>query len=299
VIAEKILSIFVIMAVGFVAKKVRAVDAPFLRGLSSFMMNIALPFALIAGLDRSIPKSVLPELGMMALWSIAIYAVEIVFATFAYRNFPDHQRRILSFVTVFTNCAFMGLPVAQSIAGARGLMFASIYNLAYGVLIYTYGVSLFQDKSSPGQWKKVILNPGILATFIGLGLWFLPFALPAFLLDSIGLMGKLQTPLAMFVVGANIADIPIEKALFGRALLLSVAVRLLILPLAVLGVIRLTGATGTAPQTALILTSMPAAAQSVIISEQMGGDSTFASEVVLATTVLSIVTIPIFASLVG
>jgi len=299
VIIEKILSIFVIMALGFIARKVKAVDATFLRGLSAFMVNIALPFALIAGLDRSIPKSVLPELGMMALWSLAIYGFEIAFATFAYRRFPDNQRRILSFVTVFANCAFMGLLVAQSIAGARGVMFASIYNLAYGALIYTYGISLFQDKVGPGQWKKVILNPGILATFIGLGLWFLPFALPSFILDSIGLMGKLQTPLAMFIVGANIAVIPINKALFGKAIFLSIAVRLLVMPLAVLGVIKLTGATGTAPQTALILTSMPAAAQSVILAEQMGGDSTFASEVVLATTLLSIVTIPIFAGFVA
>jgi predicted permease len=299
VIIEKILSIFVIMAVGFVAKKIRAVDAPFLRGLSAFMMNIALPFALLASLDRSIPKSVLPELGRMALWSMAIYAVEIAFATIAYRHFPEHQRKVLSFITVFSNCAFMGLPVAQSVAGARGLMFASIYNLLYGVLIYTYGVSLFQEKAEPGQWKKVILNPGIIATILGIVLWFLPFALPSFLLESIGLMGKLQTPLAMFIVGANIADIPIEKALFGKAMVLSVAVRLVVMPLAVYGVIRMTGAQGTAPQIALILTAMPAAAQSVIMAEQQGGDSTFASEVVLATTVLSIVTIPLFASLVA
>jgi len=299
VIIEKILSIFIIMAVGFVAKKIRAVDASFLRGLSAFMMNIALPFALLASLDRSIPKSVLPELGRMALWSMAIYAVEIAFATIAYRHFPEHQRKVLSFITVFSNCAFMGLPVAQSVAGARGLMFASIYNLLYGVLIYTYGVSLFQEKAEPGQWKKVILNPGIIATILGIVLWFLPFALPSFLLESIGLMGKLQTPLAMFIVGANIADIPIEKALFGKAMVLSVAVRLVVMPLAVYGVIRMTGAQGTAPQIALILTAMPAAAQSVIMAEQQGGDSTFASEVVLATTVLSIVTIPLFASLVA
>jgi len=299
VIIEKILSIFIIMAVGFVAKKIRAVDASFLRGLSAFMMNIALPFALLASLDRSIPKSVLPELGRMALWSMAIYAAEIAFATIAYRHFPEHQRKVLSFITVFSNCAFMGLPVAQSVAGARGLMFASIYNLLYGVLIYTYGVSLFQEKAEPGQWKKVILNPGIIATILGIVLWFLPFALPSFLLESIGLMGKLQTPLAMFIVGANIADIPIEKALFGKAMVLSVAVRLVVMPLAVYGVIRMTGAQGTAPQIALILTAMPAAAQSVIMAEQQGGDSTFASEVVLATTVLSIVTIPLFASLVA
>ena len=299
VILEKILSIFVIIAIGFAAKKVKAVDAAFLRGLSAFMMNIALPFAFIASLDRSIPKSVLPELGMMALWSIAIHGAAIGFASIAYRRFPEGQRKILSFITVFTNCAFMGLPVAQSVAGTKGIMFASIYNLMYGILIYTYGVSLFQEKSDPDKWRKVLLNPGIVAIFIGIVLWFLPFALPSFMLESMSLMAKLQTPLAMFVVGANIANIRIGKILAGKALLTAMGVRLLGIPLAVYAVIRLTGSSGLAPEIALLMTAMPAGAQTVVIAEKMGGDSAFASEIVFATTIASIVTIPFFAGLVA
>lgn len=298
-VLEKILSIFVIIAIGFIAKKLKVVDASFLRGLSAFMMNIALPFAFLASLDRSIPKSVLPELGIMALWSIAIHVAAIGFATFAYRRFPENKRKILSFITVFTNCAFMGLPVAQSVAGTKGVMFASIYNLMYGILIYTYGVSLFQEKADPDRWKTVLFNPGIVAIAIGIILWFLPFSLPSFLLESMSLMAKLQTPLAMFVVGANIANISIERILPEKALVTAIMVRLLVIPLAVYGVIKLTGSTGIAPEIALLMTAMPAGAQTVVIAEKMNGDSAFASEVVFATTVLSIFTIPVFAGLVA
>lgn len=298
-VLEKIASIFVIMAIGFIAKKVKAVDGPFLRGLSAFMMNIALPFAFIASLDRSIPRSVLPELGIMALWSFGIHAVEIGFAALAYRSFPTNQRKVLSFATVFTNCAFMGLPIAQSVGGARGLMFASIYNVAYTVLLYTYGISLFQSKAEPGRWKEVVFNPGIIAIVIGLVLWLLPFSLPGFLLDSIGLMAKLQTPLAMFIVGANIANIKLDRISSWKALLSIVVVRLLAMPLAVYALMAATGLRGMAPGIALLLTAMPAGAQTVVIAEKMDGDSTFASEVVFVTTVLSIVSIPLFAGLVA
>jgi predicted permease len=298
-VLEKIASIFVIMAVGFIAKKVRAVDGPFLRSLSAFMVNIALPFAFIASLDRSIPRSVLPELGGMALWAFGIHAAEIGFATLAYRSFPEHQRKVLSFATVFTNCAFMGLPIAQSVGGAKGLMFASIYNVAYGVLVYTYGISLFQDKAEPGRWKNVVFNPGIIAIVVGLVLWLLPFSLPGFLLDSIGLMAKLQTPLAMFIVGANIANIKLDSISSWKVLLMIVAVRLAAIPLAVYGVMAAAGFNGTAPRIAMLLTAMPAGAQTVVMAEKMGGDSTFASEVVFVTTVLSIVSIPLFAGLVA
>jgi predicted permease len=298
-VLEKIASIFVIMAIGFIAKKVKAVDGSFLRGLSAFMMNIALPFAFIASLDRSIPRSVLPELGIMALWSFGIHAVEIGFAALAYRSFPTNQRKVLSFATVFTNCAFMGLPIAQSVGGARGLMFASIYNVAYTVLLYTYGISLFQSKAEPGRWKEVVFNPGIIAIVIGLVLWLLPFSLPGFLLDSIGLMAKLQTPLAMFIVGANIANIKLDRISSWKALLSIVVVRLLAMPLAVYALMAATGLRGMAPGIALLLTAMPAGAQTVVIAEKMDGDSTFASEVVFVTTVLSIVSIPLFAGLVA
>lgn len=286
------------MAIGFIAKKVKAVDGPFLRGLSAFMMNIALPFAFIASLDRSIPRSALPELGVMALWSFGIHAVEIGFAAVAYRSFPENQRRVLSFATVFTNCTFMGLPIAQSVGGAKGLMFASIYNVAYTVLLYTYGVSLFQSKAEPGRWKEVVFNPGIIAIIIGLVLWLLPFSLPGFFLDSIGFMAKLQTPLAMFIVGANIANIKLDRISSWKALLSIVAVRLLAMPLAVYALMAATGLRGMAPGIALLLTAMPAGAQTVVIAEKMDGDSTFASEVVFVTTILSIVSIPLFAGLV-
>jgi hypothetical protein len=167
----------------------------------------------------------------------------------------------------------------------------------YGILVYTYGVSLFEEKSDPDKLKKVLLNPGIIAIFIGIVLWFLPFSLPSFMLESMGLMAKLQTPLAMFIVGANIATIRLDKILAGKALLTAIAVRLIIIPFMVYGVIRLTGSSGIAQKIALLMTAMPAGAQTVVIAEKMGGDSGFASEIVFATTILSIFTIPIFAGL--
>jgi predicted permease len=59
------------------------------------------------------------------------------------------------------------------------------------------------------------------------------------------------------------------------------------------------GFNGTAPRIAMLLTAMPAGAQTVVMAEKMGEDSTFASEVVFVTTVLSIVSIPLFAGLVA
>ncbi|HEY9054400.1 MAG TPA: AEC family transporter, partial [Rectinemataceae bacterium] len=73
--------------------------------------------------------------------------------------------------------------------------------------------------------------------------------------------------------------------------------RLVLAPLVVFGAFRLMGARGTAASIALVLTAMPAAAQSVVMAERYDQDAAFASQVVLATTLLSVLTIPFFAGL--
>lgn len=295
---QKILSIFAIMALGFAAMRLKAVDKAFIKSLSAFMMNIALPVAFIASLDRSIPKSVLPELGVMLLWSIGAHAASIAVSSALWRRFPEAKRKVLTFGTVFTNSAFMGMPVAQSLAGPKGLMFAMVYNVVYVTMIYTYGMSLFREGDERIRWGRVLVNPGTVSVLIGFVVWFLPWDLPVFLSDAIGMMAKLQTPLAMFVVGANIAGIRAAGLLKSAALPFFVVLRLAALPLAAVGLIRLSGAAGTAPAIAALMVAMPAGAQTVVVAEQKGGDSVFASEIVFATTVLSLASIPLIAGLV-
>lgn len=298
-ILDKILAIFLIMGVGFAARKAKAIDGEFVRALSAFMINLALPFALLGSFDRSIPRSTLPELGVMLLWSAGAHAFAIGLASLLYRKFPDNQRKVLTFTTVFTNSAFMGLPIAQSVAGAKGFMFAAVYNVVYGFLFYSYGVQLFRKTAGSGWWKKALVNPGNVALAVGLALWLLPFAPPGFFRDAVALMSKLQTPLAMFVVGANIAMIDLRRLSTGKALLAAVAVRLAVMPLLVYAATRLLGAAGLAPAIVTLMVAMPAGAQTVIVAESQGGDSGFAAEVVFATTILSVISIPLFAGLVA
>lgn len=296
-ILDRILAIFTIMAVGFAAKKLKAVDATLLKALSSFLLTIALPFTFLGSFDRSIPRSALPELGIMLLATIAVHAFAIGFSSIAYRRFPAPQRSVLSFATVFANSLFMGLPVVQSVAGTEGLMFGAVYNMVFSLLVYSYGIALFVPRGGWEGLRKALLNPGIIAFVLGFIIWLLPFSLPGFILEAIGFMSKVQTPVAMFIVGATIAGIDLSSFKSLPALMLAVAVRLFIMPGIIYLAIRLTGFSGTAPSILFLLVSMPAAAQTVVMASNLGGDSKFASEIVFVTTMLSIITIPFVAGI--
>ena len=235
----------------------------------------------------------------MLLLSIAVHGAAILFATLAFARVPLNERRVLMFTSVFTNCAFMGFPIVQSVFGNRGLMFATMYNLVFAALLPTWGASVFRNKAVPASFGKILVNPINAAVAAGLAIWLVPWELPAFARDAISLMSSLQTPLSMFVVGAAIAGVPLRGLFAGKYLWLATVLRLILLPAALYGLFRLTGYEGTAPAVTVLLVAMPAGSLTVVQAELGDGDVEFASRTVFVTTVLSILTIPAFAALIA
>ncbi|MFA6366537.1 MAG: AEC family transporter [Candidatus Hydrogenedentales bacterium] len=296
---SRVLSIFILIVIGYAARKAKAIDKSLMQGLSKFILNVAIPFTIIVGFDRNIPHSALPDLVKIGLWAVVLHGAGIGFATFAYRKFPESERKVLSYITVFSNCGFMGFPVAESVFGKIGVMYASIYTVIFQMFIWTYGVALFSGASSKGQLKKALINPGNVSVLIGIVLWFLPFAMPEAVNSALINMANLTTPLSMVVVGASLAEVPLSGLLKGKELWIGTVVRIVLTPLAVYGTMRLMGIDGLPARIAAFLTAMPAAAQSVIFAERYKADVGLASKMVFVSTVLSAFTIPVFALLLG
>lgn len=294
---SRVLSIFILMVVGYAARKAKAMDQSLVRGLSGFILNVAIPFTIIASFDRTIPRSALSDLAAVGLWAAAILTVSILLASLLYRKFPDDRRKVLSYVTVFSNCGFMGLPVVESAFGKIGVMYASIFVIIFQTFVWTYGVSLYQGVAEKGQLKRALLNSGNIAVVAGIFVWLLPFELPGAVQTSIVTLSALTTPLSMIVVGATLADVPLRGLLSGVDLWIGTAMRIVVLPAALYGVMRLFGIGGLPAKVAAFLTAMPAAAQSVIFAERYGANAALASRTVFVSTVLSVLTLPVFAVL--
>ncbi|MDP2791317.1 MAG: AEC family transporter [Rectinemataceae bacterium] len=297
IVLSRVFSIFILMIIGYAARKARVLDPSLTRGLSGFILNVAIPFTIIAGFDRNIPSSVLPDLGRVALWAVGLHGFFIAFSTFAYRKFPESDRKVLSYITVFSNCGFMGFPIAESVFGKIGVMYASIYVIIFQIFIWTYGVSLFAGSTSKNQVRAAIFNTGNASVLIGIAIWLLPFEMPEAIDSTIVTMASLTTPLSMIVVGATLADVPIAGLIKGRSLWIGTAMRIILIPLFVYSLMRLLGIDGFPARIAAFLTAMPAAAQSVIFAERYNSNVGLASKLVFVTTILSALTIPVFAVL--
>ena len=295
VVFSRVLSIFILVVVGFAARKSKILDGPMVKGLAGLILNVAIPFTIIASFDRSIPSSAMPDLLRMALWAVAIHAFGILFSWALYRNMSVAERKVLTYITVFSNCGFMGFPVTESVFGKIGVMYASIFVIIFQIFIWTYGIYLFSGRSGKDQLMRAIINPGNISVVIGLTIWLLPFSLPDALTTAISNLSNLTTPLSMIVVGATLAEMPIKGILKGGVLWFGTAIRLIAMPLAVFGIMSLFGFHDLPAKVAVFLAAMPAAAQTVIFAERYQADVSLASRIVFLTTVFSAITIPIFA----
>src|SRR5690606_17033194 len=92
-----------------------------------------------------------------------------------------------------------------------GVVYLTIFNIYYLILIWTYGIYLFTKKTETIDWKKIFLNPGILSTVIGLILFFSPISIPYKIAATLESIGKMTIPLSMMVIGCLIADISIKN----------------------------------------------------------------------------------------
>src|SRR5699024_1480181 len=123
---------------------------------------------------------------------------------------PTNQKSVYESLIIFGNQGFIGFAVSYILMADKGIIYLTFFNICYLVLIWTYGIYLFTKKDQVVHWRILFLNPGILATGIGLCLLFLPFSLPSVIIDTMEDVGKMTIPLSMILIGSMLAEIRLQ-----------------------------------------------------------------------------------------
>ncbi len=296
-ILNQIIVLFLIMVVGFYARKKNIINKEVNRGLSSLLLNITLPFMIFASFNIAFNKDMLINGGKLLIYSTSIYLFAILISKLLYFKYPKDKKSILRFVTIFSNCGFMGFPVIESVYGKTGVFYTSIFNISFNILIWVVGIILLTGEFNLKTLKEVMLNPGIIATFLGLAVFIFSIKLPLPIYKTFDLVGSITTPIAMLVVGAMLADIKIMDVFCDISLYYGTAVRLIVMPLIVLVVMKWLGVKDMFLGISVLITAMPAPANAAIMAEMYGGDASFASKCIFLSTVLSAITIPLIIKL--
>lgn len=289
----KVAELFLMIGVGVVCARMGMLTRRGVSQLTSLLLYIVAPCLIVASLSGQHDDIESADLGLAFGLAIGAHLLAIGISQLLFSRQPDGVRRVLRFAAVYSNTGFMGLPLVQAVVGESGVVYASIFMAVFNVFVWTHGFGLM---SGGKRWnvKKILLNPGVLALLIGLPLFFFCWELPELIAVPVDGFAALNTPLAMIVIGCSIARIRPRELFCGKTLFALCGVRLLFIPAVFLAAGALVCRDPVLLVTCVIQASAPVAANTVLFATQFGGDSRLAARLVAATTLFSVVTMPLF-----
>ena len=299
-ILSSLIMIFILIVPGIFFRKKEIISVEQSDGISSFVVNLTWPCLVIDAMQMEFSVQILKDSGYMMAIAAVIFAVIIAaaFPLAKLMRMSDRKKYITTFMLLFGNTGFIGLPVTKALYGTESVFFAAILEMINDVLIFTIGIILIQ-MSAGVKLKldpKQFLSPGLIGVLIGLALFLTNVQLPELLGGSVKLIGNATTPLTMFLIGHQIGGLKIREIVGDCHVYAVCFLKLLIVPVAVLVILKLWAGDFTLLEKVLILSfAMPVASVSAIFSQQYKGEAAFATKSVLLSTIFSIVTIPVFA----
>lgn len=295
-VLDQSIILFLLIIVGFIARKKNVIKDETIEHFSEFVLKITLPLFIIVSMDNDFSRDKIVFSGLILLISFFTYLFKIFISQIfiKYMNPLDIQKGVYKFLIVFSNAGFMGYPISYAIYGDDGVFYTAMLNIAYNIMVWTYGVSLLNsDEKDDEGVKKLLTNPGIIGVAIGLLLFLTPLTLPSLIKEPMAMVGNMTTPLAMIVVGGILGGTKIGNAFKNKKLIIASLLRLIFIPLIILLVLLPFHLPKIVLGITVIVDAMPCAANTAIFARKYKSDYSLASQGVFISTLMNIITTPI------
>lgn len=296
ILANQVVVMFLLLATGMILYKIGMISDEGNRQMAGVVLYVVAPLLIVdtysMEYDAAITKNML--LGFL-LSTISIVIGILISYVLKFRSKPE-SFSTERFTVIFTNCGFMGIPLAQAVFGDIGVVYCTTYITMFNLFVWTYGLALMRGKStekrSLKERLKPFLSPTMFCIVIGLLVYFLQIPLPKQIKSAVGYIASMNTPLAMIVSGIYIAQGDLFGALRkGRVYVIS-AMKCLVVPLFMIFVMLFLPFDEKLKTTILILSACPSGANGMLFANRFGGDTKTASNVFTVSTIISIACIP-------
>ena len=297
-VAVQVIILYLIAGVGFVADKTKIFVRADATKLVDLLFNMILPVAIINSfLSMERTKEHIVGLAVSFLLAFLTHFLGMGIAELCFKKRSLLERGIYSYAMVFSNAAFLALPLAQSVAGEEGVFYSSCYVAVFNILAFTYGIREISGRKAKISIKHVFLNPGSISVLIAIPLFLLQVRLPEFLMDTVARVGACNSPMAMIVFGTFFANCNFKNIFAKKEVYLVSLVRLIVIPVTMLFVFKFIGIKGNMLTALTISASAPVATNTAMYAAKYDNDTALSSELVGQTSILSVITMPVIVAL--
>jgi len=299
---NSIVSLFLIMIVGVIGRRRKIITPEANKGMIEVLLRIMLPLMIVSSFSFSYDDGIKANVFKTFYLSFIAYIIIVGVSLLLTKPIKDERRAILHFANVFTNTGFLGFPILNVIYGPEAVVYGSIFNVFFVLFLWTYGIMIFKGKMTKEELKKEIfkalLNPSIIAVCIGVAMMVLNLKFPEVIYNSIRAVGSMNGPLSMIIVGAIFANVNIKSHLKDWTIYYGILMKMVIIP-GILYIISLViNEKSIVINTIIMLGSMPSAAMAPIFAENFNFKKDYATIIMVVTTLVSLVTIPLLLKII-
>ena len=285
-----------LMAIGILMRKRGIIPESGKKLLTDLVIDLILPCSIISSFLVEITPSLIRQTAAIFLLSAGIQLISYLWGLVGYRRCSPEHQTVMQYATVCSNSGILGTPIAEGLFGTQGTLLAAVFLIPLRVVMWTLGLSFFTKKAGKFSFRQIVTHPCIFAVLVGLVLMIGQIQPPALITETLTTLGSCNTAISMLLVGCIVADMEIRLLIHRDTLYYSV-IRLLLLPVLVLLVCHVIGIDPMVRNVSVLLTAMPAGATTSILALKHQGDAPFASACTAITTVLSLVSVPLWGAI--
>ena len=288
------LIMFLYLLIGYLLYKNKLLTSAGSGELGKMLLYVVMPVAIVKSYIQDYSREML--LGFLISFAAAALALALSIAVSAlvFRK----RDTVRQFGAAFSNAGFIGIPLVQMTLGDGAVFYVASFVALLNLLQWTYGVLIMTKDRSAIRLKKLRTNPILIAFLIAMALFFLPVKLPAALAGMVSTIASMNGPLAMIVLGAYLAQLPLAELVKDKNTYLCTAVRLLLIPALTLLLLCLVPDQYRVIRMAVLLAAAAPVGSNVAIFAQLYGENyRNAVKDVCLSTLGSILTMPLILAL--
>lgn len=290
--------IALVILLGFILAKLNIISESLVKFLNKFVLNFTLPCLILFSFLKEVKHDFLPNIFyLLSSFILALLSFAIGLLLLKLFRIKSWHRECLVTI-VFQNAGYLPLALIDTIFPENVELFRAIffYLIGFNILLFSWGVYLLKEKF---YFKSIVFNPVIITSTIGILLFFnkAAYYTPISLLQFLKLSGEPTIFLSLFLLGTFIANVDFQPFAYGKQLMVIIIAKLIVIPAAILLIVFIFSFKDMMRFFLLLESSMPSAVfLSLLTSKNNLGQIDIITQAIVATHILSLITIPLFLS---
>ncbi len=292
------LFLFICILIGFILNRAKILPENADSVLSKFESMVCMPALVINSFRTNCTLENLKANSSLILYGLLFLALAALTAVIFGRFFTKNREELglYKYSITIANYGFMGNALVQGLLGSETLFRYIMFTMPSGFFIYSVGIvwlTAGEKKFSP----KMLINPSIVSILLGVILGITQLKLPVFITNTLSGCAGCFSVVAMILTGFIIAKFDIPSLLKKWNIYILSAVRMIIMPLAFLGIALLLHIPDDVRVLLLFSAAMPLGLNTIVFPAAYGRDETPGAAMALISNMIGIITVPLMLML--